>query len=265
MNKGDIVDFIDLQIGDYFSDEIRQKYRKISPHDLFMPDQPSITLNAFNIQIHGSLHIPSDSKCIFIKHAIWIEQEKYGFRPTIEESELEYQLDLLDDYLQTIESVPSPEDDDNLARFYEIVHLLRSSFFVSVFSFCETQMNNQCLKSQQDNPDIKILLNDITGKGVQRAKTYLVKVLNSSFPFDTSIYWQKIQWYNKIRNCIVHTEGKVDKDLRKYIVSCENLSCEESFGEYYLMVGDGFCQESLQFIGGFLESLLYHCQADNIN
>jgi len=265
MNKGDVVDFEDLQIGDYFSDETRQKYRKIPPHDLFIPDQPSITLNAFNIQIHGSLYIPSDSKCTFIKHAIWIEQEKYGFSLTVEESELEYQLELLDSYLQTIDSIPVPESDNNFVRFDEIVHLLRSSFFVSLFSFCETQINNQCQKSQQNNPEIKILFNDITGKGIQRAKIYFVKVLNSTFPFDKDIHWEKIQWYNKIRNCIVHNEGKVDKDLKKYAEGCKNLSCEKSFGDYYLVLGDGFCQESLQIIGGFLKSLLYHCQADNIN
>lgn len=211
MNKGNIVSFEDLRIGDYFSDDKRQKYRKVPPRELPIPEWPSTVLNAFHIQSHGWIYIHPESKFTFVKSVPWNDEEKYGFRLSVDESELEYQLELLDRYLQTIDSILEPGSDDDLIRFEEIVHLLRSSFFVSLFSFCETQLNNQCRKSQQNNPSIDILLNDIPGKGINRAKTYMLKVLNSSFSFGTDIYWPKIQRYNKIRNCIVHNEGKMEK------------------------------------------------------
>ena len=60
-------------------------------------------LNAFHIQRHVQISLMPDDEFIFIKHSNWVEKEKYGFRLTIEKSELEYQSELLRDYLATLE------------------------------------------------------------------------------------------------------------------------------------------------------------------
>ena len=142
---------------------------------------------------------------------------------------------------------------------------MRSSFFVSIYSYLEARLNNEFRDSQQDNTQIKISLDDIHGAGINRAKTYLVKVLDTSFPFDDDSNWEQIQWLNKIRNCIVHAEGKVkDKDLKKYIENHPNLHCEMFFRNDYVILDEGFCEKVIAIIDAFLHSLLYHRQADKI-
>ena len=86
MNKGDVVKFSDLQVGDYFSDDKRQKCRKFPSHEYSLSDPP-ITFYAFHIQRHAQISLMPDDEFIFIKHSNWVEEEKYGFRLTIEELE----------------------------------------------------------------------------------------------------------------------------------------------------------------------------------
>src|SRR5260221_14195838 len=183
MNKGDVVKFGDLQIGDYFSDEKRQKCRKIPPAEFPLSDPP-VTLNAFYIQIHAPISLDLDSEFIFIKHAPWIEQENYGFSLSVEESELEKQLEFLRDYLETLEGFLSShaetlsdsfDDSSYKQKIYEFVGLLRSSFLVSLYSYLETRLVNECRQSQQDDSNIKLSFDDINGRNIiKKAETYLV-------------------------------------------------------------------------------------------
>lgn len=275
MNKGDVVKFSDLQIGDYFCADERQKCRKIPPFEFSLPEQSPVTFNAFHIQTHASVSLPPDAEIIFIKHSPWIREEKYGFSLTIEEAELEHQLEFLRNYLTTLEGFLSsyvetesdPFDDSfNKQEIYEFMGLLRSSFLVSLYSYLETRLVNECRQSQQDNPSIKLSFDDINGRNIiKKAETYLVKVLDTSFPFDTDPHWKEIHWYNQIRNCIVHKEGKVfDKELKKYIESRSDISLEKAFGNVYLILSNSFCEKALSTISAFLTSLLYHRQADKI-
>lgn len=272
MNKGDIVKFSDLQIGDYFSDHKRQKCRKIPSFEYSLSDPP-ITFNAFHIQIHAAISLMPDDEFVFIKHYDWVEEEKFGFRLTIEEAELEHQLEFLGDYLTTLEGflssyaeTESDSFDDSFSKqkIYEFMDLLRSSFLVSLYSYLETRLVNECRQSQQDDPSIKVSFDDISGRNIiKKAETYLVKVLDTSFPFDTDPNWKEIHWYNQIRNCLVHKEGKVfDKELKKYIKSRSDISLEKAFGNDYLVFSNSFCEEALSTISSFLTSLLYHRQAD---
>lgn len=274
MEKGEIVKFGDLQIGDYFSDDERQKCRKIPPFEVYIPDQSPVTFNAFHIQSNAPISFDSDDEFIFIKHSTWVKEEKYGISLTIEEAELEHQLDFFRDYLESMDSIlsswaeiePDPYDDVySQQKIRDFLSLLRSSFFVSLYSYLESRLSNECRKSQQNDPNIKISLDDIQGAGIRRAKTYLIKVLDTCFPFDTDPHWKQIHWYNKIRNCIVHNEGIVtDKELIKHVETSNHLSYEKAFGNNYLILSNGFCDEALSIISAFLKSLLYHRQADKI-
>lgn len=275
MKNGDIVKFNDLQIGDYFSDNKRQKCRKIPSFEYSLSDPP-ITFNAFHIQIHAQISLMPDDEFVFIKHSNWVEEEKYGFRLTIEESELEHQLELLRDYLVTLEGFLSssyakaesvPFDDSfSKQEVYEFIGLLLSSFFVSLFSYLETKMVNECRRSQQEDSKIRKSIDKLPGNNnIHKAKKYLVEELDTSFPFDTDPHWKEIYWYNQIRNCIVHKEGKVfDKELKKYIASRSDISLEKAFGNDYLILSNSFCEKALSTISSFLTNLLYHRQADKI-
>lgn len=274
MNKGDVVKFADLQIGDYFSDNNRQKFRRIPSYelDLEFPDFPAKAINAFHVQTQSLYFLEPDDEFIFIAHSTWDEQDRDDY--SIQESELEHQLEFFQNYfgtlsqsLQTIETSDNIFDDEHFQvhEVTEFVNLMRSSFFVSLYSYLEAWLNSECRISQQKHPQIKILLDDIHGAGIHKAKIYLEKVLETSFPFGSDGNWKQIQKFNQIRNCIVHAESKVaDKDLRKYIESHPHLHCEHFFGSDYVILDDGFCEHAISIIGEFLRSMLYHRRADNI-
>jgi hypothetical protein len=276
MKSGDIAKFSEMQIGDYFSDTARQKYRKIPPLELHLPGQSPVILNAFHFQSNASLSVRSDSDWIFVAHATWTNEKSTELGPTIEEAELEHRLYFFVNYLETLEAALAAEMENASDGYYideafglhesdEFFSLLYSSFFVSLFSFLETQLNNECRGSQQGSPETKVSLNDIHGSGINRAKIYLVKVLNTSFQFDHEPGWEQIQWYNKIRNCIVHNNGIIaDKNLLKYIESHNDLQHGQFFGDDYVILSANFCSEAVSVMGDFLRSLLYHRYADKI-
>lgn len=276
MNKGDIVKFSDLQIGDYFCADEQQKCRKILPFEFSLPDVSPVTFNAFHIQSHASISLPPDAEIIFIKHSPWIEEEKYGFRLTIEESELEHQLEFLKNYLTTLEGFlstsyaeaePIPLDESfSKQEIDEFTSLLFSSFVVSLFSYLETRMVNECRKSQQEDSEIRKSIDKLPGNNnIHKAKKYLVEELDTSFPFDNDPVWKEIDYYNKIRNCIVHKEGRVvDKEMKKYLEGRNDISLEKAFGNDYLILTKNFCEKMLSDVVSFLTSFLHYRQADKI-
>jgi hypothetical protein len=278
MNKGQVIKFSDLQIGDYFSDNERQKYRKIPEFNLDFepPNFQAMVINAFHIQSNAIASVNPDDEFVFIAHSAWNPQEhKYQFEHSTEKLELEHQIEFFTNYFEILkESLNSietsndffdPDESFSSNEVDEFTDLMRSSFFVSLYSYLEAQLNKECQFSQQDNAQIKVLLDDIHGSGINRAKIYLVKVLNTSFPFDNDSAWEKIQWFGKIRNCIVHAEGKVkDSNLKKYIENHPNLHCEMRFGNDIVVLDEGFCEKAIAVIGAFLQSLLYHRQADKV-
>lgn len=277
MKKGQVVKFSELQVGDYFADNARQKYRKIPECVLELPNLQRMILNCFHIQSNADAAANPDADFVFIAHSDWDSKEhKDRFIYTISEAELEHQLEFFTNYFETLRaSLNSIETDDNPLddelfsnqEIDEFTNLMRSSFFVSLYSYLEARLNNECRESQIENPQIKLLLDDIQGAGINRVKTYLVKVLHTEFPFDDDPNWEQIQWFSKIRNCIVHNEGKVrdrDKDLKKYIKNQPELRCEMFFGNEYVILEEGFCEKAIAVIGAFLRSLLFHRQADKI-
>ena len=147
------------------------------------------------------------------------------------------------------------------------MNLLLSSFFVSLFSYLESKMINECWHSQHEDFEISVSIEKLPGmNNIHKAKKYLVEELNTSFSFDTNPYWEEILMYNKIRNCIVHKSSRVlEKELKKNIEDDNDLSLEKAFGSDYLTLSNSFCEKALSTISTFLTSLLYHRQADKIS
>ena len=70
----------------------------------------------------------------------------------------------------------------------------------------------------------KLKYTDLSGKGIFRARLYLLKVEGVDFD-QINNEWNQIIGFNLIRNNIVHESGKVAKDkLIKFIDTNENLS-----------------------------------------
>lgn len=87
------------------------------------------------------------------------------------------------------------------------VGLYRKSTLVSLYSFLENSMNGLCrhLGSRHTYP---VSLNDLRGEGIVRAKDYLEKLAKVDFAALNG-EWSHLMTLNKIRNCIVHSEGDI--------------------------------------------------------
>ncbi len=97
---------------------------------------------------------------------------------------------------------------DNYYMIEEInIDMYRKSTLVSVYSFLENSMNGLCrlLSSRHNYP---VMLNDLRNEGIVRAKDYLEKLAKIDFSAING-EWSHMKTLNKIRNCIVHSEGDI--------------------------------------------------------
>ena len=102
-----------------------------------------------------------------------------------------------------------------------------SSMFITAFNLFEKTLSDACIISGAIS-NINIKLNDIRGKGIERAKTYLSKVQNIHEPFRKK-EWNQAKNYSKIRNVLSHTYGELDlhndahKEIVKIAKACSGL------------------------------------------
>jgi len=148
------------------------------------------------------------------------------------------------------------------SRVEGIVNLMRQSFFVSLYAFLELWLRRECRVEGRRRENVKLSLSDLRGRGIEQAKTYFTKVLESEFPF-ASEEWNKIKKYQWLRDCIVHRQGSltglsdyvIKSELKKF-VEAENGLCLCGPGSQILIEHD-FCVEALQTIRSFLALLLF--------
>jgi len=89
-----------------------------------------------------------------------------------------------------------------------------NSIFNSAYNMFEKHLNDLCkiLGEQTTN---QVGLKDLKGKGIERAKLFLSKVIGITDVFN-STEWSEIQSYSKIRNILVHTSGELDLNQNKH-------------------------------------------------
>ena len=135
------------------------------------------------------------------------------------------------------------------------VGLYRKSTVVSVYSFLENSMNSLCrhLGSRHTYP---VSLNDLRGEGIVRAKDYLEKLAKVDF---TALNgeWSHLMNLNKIRNCIVHSEGdikasKSPTQLENIINSTSGLFVRN---ERKIKIEREYVDFCINKVEGFLEKL----------
>ena len=133
-------------------------------------------------------------------------------------------------------------------------NILRKSFIVSLYSFLEYWLMREC-RTRKGN-DILLSPSDIRGENdIDRARTYLTKVLQVNFPNNTQ-EWEEIQNIRKLRNCIVHNHGKCGgekyKSLRDYVAqNSDTLSLSNN----EIVLRGEFCKQALRTIGKFIQQL----------
>ena len=88
-----------------------------------------------------------------------------------------------------------------------LTFLSRSSTVVAAFSLHEVFLERLC-NTCRELGDVSLAVRDMRGRGVDRSRLYLKKVILLDFP--DSIEWQRTQQLRKIRNSIVQRRDTAD-------------------------------------------------------
>ncbi len=117
-------------------------------------------------------------------------------------------------------------------------------------------MNSLCTVFQNEN-DLLLNLNDIASNGswTKKVEAYLLKVVCLAFP-SSHTSWKNITICQKLRNIIVHNNGKVRKndiEAIKYINDSQYLTLNEN---NEIMMANGFLHYLLDEYNHFLNVLL---------
>lgn len=98
------------------------------------------------------------------------------------------------------------EEDYYLNRYFPTC--LSHSVFNSAYGVFEKYMNEICFTCER-KLETRIKLGDLNGKGIERSKLFLSKVVGIDTPFSTS-EWSDIKKYSDLRNVLIHTLGELN-------------------------------------------------------
>jgi hypothetical protein len=160
--------------------------------------------------------------------------------------------------LEEHRGIEAPPND--LAEIFEYYfpNLQRRGALIVLFSFLEHQIDQLCelfARTEQ----LRIVHNDLKDKGVDRSRRYLRKVIGLPLD-DNSVRWQEIKRIQKVRNVVVHNDGKLaDSDVIKCVSTAEHLASAneshwyhgeidevnilEGYLTYVLDTFDSYCSE----------------------
>jgi hypothetical protein len=159
----------------------------------------------------------------------------------VEQDDDGYPIVILEEY-SGIEGPPS-----ELREIFEFYYpnLQRRSLLIVLFSFFERQLDQLCQVFAKEQ-HLSIVHTDLKGKGIDRARLYLQKVMG--LPLSNSVNWQEIKRIQRVRNVVVHNDAKlasVDKDLLEYVEKAKELC--RVYKSYY----DGDIEE-VDILEGYL-------------
>ena len=127
-------------------------------------------------------------------------------------------------------------------------NLQRCSALVTIWGYFEHELDKLCLLYQSEK-SYKLALSDLTRKGIDRAVNYLQKVAGLD-PHKESKEWFQLKNIQKIRNIIVHKDGKLldhkgcpIKDVVAYVNQMDCLS-----GDSELMIKAGFLEHVISIM-----------------
>ncbi len=142
---------------------------------------------------------------------------------------------------------------DLIPKFHETLdlkQLLRQAVFLTTYAYAEAFFDVICnhlcqiyqLKSSPAN---------IQGRGIDRSKEYLVKVVKLNHFFDCSKHWETLSHLKTIRNAFAHKQGMTDNKETDAIKHLPFVNIAD--GRARLL--SGFDEEVLKTIDGFFLEL----------
>jgi len=147
------------------------------------------------------------------------------------------------------------EDHDHWQLSEVFPHTLRYSLFILCYSLLEHHLLNLCKHIEKTLSD-SVTLDDLRGRGIRKAQTYLKKVAKIEFP-DKSSFWNNICHYNLIRNFIVHKNGRLDKSRNaKKVKSFINSKSSIGLGSHdQIQLSEQFIPEVIDDLDEFFKQL----------
>jgi len=132
---------------------------------------------------------------------------------------------------------------------------LRYSLFILCYSLLEHHLLNLCKHIEKTLSD-SVTLDDLRGRGIRKAQTYLKKVAKIEFP-DKYPFWNNICHYNLIRNFIAHKNGRLDKSKdAKKVKSFINSKSSIGLGSHdQIQLSEQFIPEVIDDLDEFFEQL----------
>ncbi|EAB1658050.1 hypothetical protein ZE40_002298 [Salmonella enterica subsp. diarizonae] len=154
--------------------------------------------------------------------------------------------DAPDDYIQHLDEHYS-EQYDFLTNIQP--NIFNKSSLVSLYSCLEHNLNDFCNICQKIK-GTEISVTDLHGDGIHKAKKYLTKLMNVNF--GASQEWEFIIDLNKVRNCIVHANGNINKmsttsKLKNIVDNTPGLSLKNS----NIIVSSGYLINGIAEINKF--------------
>ncbi len=144
--------------------------------------------------------------CGFTKEVL--EQEQSDFKKRFDKKIKELSGEAKERYLEY-------QGDNHFYLFDVFPSFQWLSLFNTAYSVFEKSMNYICrLAERKTNTSFE--LNDLQGRGINRAKLYLNKAANITEPFNNHS-WGKIQEYAKLRNVMAHATGELDLSNGKHV------------------------------------------------
>ena len=136
------------------------------------------------------------------------------------------------------------------------VEILRKSLVIAIYSFLEHHLN-LIGNHLADFHATDVKLTDFSGGGIKRAKSYLTKVHNIEFCMLNDC-WSFLSNFNKVRNCLVHTDGDVSlmespKSLSNIVHNSDGLSL---INEKQIKIEEYDIYECIDKINEFLTAII---------
>ncbi|MDR4466600.1 MAG: hypothetical protein MRJ66_20305 [Nitrospira sp.] len=125
--------------------------------------------------------------------------------------------------------------------------------FITVYQQFEFTLMKVCLELEKDYPNSQ-KLEDLKGKGVTRAYTYLKKVAGIGEPFEHKS-WSRIKDLNKLRNTIVHSDAIIGADEMKKLVARIKQWAPVSHNKSRILLSEHFSSSTCSFLREQVEQL----------
>ena len=127
--------------------------------------------------------------------------------------------------------------------------------FVAIYSFLEDEMLG-IARIVGRRLGIKLDPDDLRDKGIRAAKKYLQHLCSVAFP-EGKHPWQEALHYNRVRNAIVHSRGRLKRSkygarIQKYVQGKKSVTID-SFNR--LQLSKAFCLEVLENVESLLDDL----------